>query len=91
MLPELDLGGGFGIAYTSEHDPLEPKALADQLADIVGRECRGLGIAVPRVSIEPGRAIAGPSTFTLYTRRRGQGRAARPRRAAAATSPSTAG
>jgi diaminopimelate decarboxylase len=66
-LPEVDLGGGFGIAYTSDHDPLEPKALADQLADIVVRECRGSGVAVPRVSVEPGRAIAGPSTFTLYT------------------------
>jgi diaminopimelate decarboxylase len=65
-LPEIDLGGGYGIAYTSEHDPLEPKAIADQLAAIVLRECRGLRIAVPRVSVEPGRAIAGPSTFTLY-------------------------
>jgi diaminopimelate decarboxylase len=66
-LPETDLGGGYGIAYTSDHDPLEPKALADQLAEIVVRECRGLGIAVPRVAVEPGRAIAGPTTFTLYT------------------------
>ena len=66
-LPEVDLGGGFGIAYTSEHDPLEAKTLADQMAELVARECRGLGIAVPRVSVEPGRAIAGPSTFTLYT------------------------
>jgi diaminopimelate decarboxylase len=65
-LPELDLGGGYGIAYTSEHDPLEPKTLAQNMADIVRRECRGLGVAVPRVSVEPGRAIAGPSTFTLY-------------------------
>jgi diaminopimelate decarboxylase len=65
-LPELDLGGGFGVAYTSEHDPLDPEHLAKQMADIVGRECRGLGIPVPRVSIEPGRAIAAPSTFTLY-------------------------
>jgi diaminopimelate decarboxylase len=66
-LAEIDLGGGYGIAYTSEHDPLEPKALADQMAEIVTRECRGLGVAVPRVAVEPGRAIAGPSTFTLYT------------------------
>jgi diaminopimelate decarboxylase len=65
-LPELDLGGGFGIAYTSEHDPLAPAALAGELAGIVRRECAELGIAVPRVSVEPGRAIAGPSTFTLY-------------------------
>ena len=50
---EVDLGGGYGIAYTSEHDPLDPKLLADQLAEIVARECRGLGIAVPRVSSSP--------------------------------------
>lgn len=67
VLPELDLGGGYGIAYTSEHDPLEPKELADQLAGIIARECRGHDIAVPRVSVEPGRAIAGPAGLTLYT------------------------
>jgi diaminopimelate decarboxylase len=67
VLPELDLGGGYGIAYTSEHDPLEPKELAEQFASIIARECRGYEIAVPRVSVEPGRAIAGPAGLTLYT------------------------
>ncbi len=67
QLPEIDLGGGFGIAYTSDHDVLPAKALADSLADIIRRECRILGVEVPRVSVEPGRAIAGPSTFTLYS------------------------
>lgn len=66
VLPEIDLGGGFGIAYTSDHDPLEPARLAKGLAAIVARECEAAGIAVPHVSVEPGRAIAGPSTFTLY-------------------------
>jgi diaminopimelate decarboxylase len=66
-LPEIDLGGGFGVAYTSEHDPLAPKALADALAELIERECRALGVEVPRISVEPGRAIAGPSTFTLYS------------------------
>ncbi len=66
VLPELDLGGGFGIAYTTEHDPLPPTLLANGMAEIVERECRADGIAIPRISIEPGRAIAGPSTFTLY-------------------------
>ena len=65
-LPELDLGGGFGIAYTTEHDPMSPDALAAGMAQIVERECRADGVEVPRISIEPGRAIAGPSTFTLY-------------------------
>jgi len=65
-LPELDLGGGFGIAYTTEHDPLTALELATGMARIVDRECRAAGIPVPKISIEPGRAIAGPSTFTLY-------------------------
>ena len=64
--PELDLGGGFGIAYTTKDDPEGPQQLADGIRDIVRHECRALGIAVPRLSVEPGRAIAGPSTFTLY-------------------------
>ena len=66
-LPELDLGGGFGMAYTSDHDPLPAKALAGSLAEIIRQQCRALGVGVPRISVEPGRAIAGPSTFTLYS------------------------
>lgn len=65
-LPELDLGGGFGIAYTSQDDPQPPAVLAAGLAEIIEHECAGYGLAVPRLSVEPGRAIAGPSTFTLY-------------------------
>ncbi|PZF85796.1 diaminopimelate decarboxylase [Jiangella anatolica] len=65
-LPELDLGGGFGIAYTSQDDPQPPDVLAAGLAEIIAHECAGYGLAVPRLSVEPGRAIAGPSTFTLY-------------------------
>jgi diaminopimelate decarboxylase len=65
-LPELDLGGGFGIAYTKDQDPLTPAELAHGLADIVERECAVDGLAAPRISVEPGRAIVGPSTFTLY-------------------------
>ena len=66
-LPELDVGGGFGIAYTTQDDPAPPAALAAGIRSIVDRECGALGIETPRLAIEPGRAIAGPSTFTLYT------------------------
>lgn len=65
-MPELDLGGGFGIAYTSEHTPMTPEGLAGDLARIVRAECAADSLEVPRISIEPGRAVAGPSTFTLY-------------------------
>jgi diaminopimelate decarboxylase len=66
QLAELDLGGGFGIAYTTQHDPSSPRDLAAGMAEILARECRADGVPVPKISVEPGRAIAGPSTFTLY-------------------------
>jgi diaminopimelate decarboxylase len=65
-LPELDLGGGFGVAYTTGDDPATPKQLAAAMRALVEAECEALDIAVPRLAVEPGRAIAGPSTFTLY-------------------------
>jgi diaminopimelate decarboxylase len=63
----LDLGGGYGIAYVAGDDPLTPVQVADALAEIVNKECSSAGISVPHVSIEPGRAIVGPSTVTLYS------------------------
>jgi diaminopimelate decarboxylase len=65
-LPELDLGGGFGIAYTTQDDPSAPGDLAANLMKIVEHECAAYRLAVPRLSIEPGRAIVGPAMFTLY-------------------------
>ena len=65
-LGELDLGGGFGIAYTSADTPATPAALAEDLEGIIAKECSTLGIQIPHLSSEPGRAISGPSTFALY-------------------------
>ncbi|WP_395692581.1 diaminopimelate decarboxylase [Nocardioides sp.] len=66
-LPEMDLGGGFGIAYTTQDDPADPAQLATEMTKIVEHECRALGIPEPRLSIEPGRAIVGPAVCTVYT------------------------
>jgi diaminopimelate decarboxylase len=65
-LPELDLGGGFGIAYTTQDDPSDPAQLAVEMTKIVRDECELRDLAVPRLSIEPGRAIAGPAMCTVY-------------------------
>ncbi len=62
----VDLGGGLGIAYTAEDDPPPPGWLAEQLRTIVGKECANSGLDVPRIAVEPGRAIVGPGTVTLY-------------------------
>src|SRR5580692_7133642 len=66
-IAELDLGGGFGIAYTEEDDPPEVKELAQSLRDIVDEQCRAAGLTRPRLTVEPGRGIVGPSTVSLYT------------------------
>ncbi|WBB74749.1 diaminopimelate decarboxylase [Micromonospora sp. WMMD1128] len=65
-LPELDLGGGFGIAYTTQDDPASPHDLAKRLRKIVDGECAAENLAVPHLSVEPGRAVVGPAVFTLY-------------------------
>jgi diaminopimelate decarboxylase len=65
-IPELNLGGGFGIAYTSVDEVTPIEQLATELAEVVSSECARLGIPVPAVAIEPGRAIIGPAGVTLY-------------------------
>lgn len=65
-LPELDLGGGYGIAYLPGDAPRPAAEIAQALAGVVRETCERLAIAVPRISIEPGRAIVGSTTFTLY-------------------------
>jgi diaminopimelate decarboxylase len=66
VLGELNLGGGFGIAYVSDDDPVTPGDVAGRLRAVVAAECSALGLPVPRLAVEPGRAIAGPGTVTLY-------------------------
>ncbi|MDN5749215.1 MAG: diaminopimelate decarboxylase [Pseudonocardia sp.] len=65
-LTTLDLGGGFGIAYRAEETPLDVAELAEELRGIVKRECHAEELDVPSIAVEPGRAIAGPGTVTLY-------------------------
>jgi diaminopimelate decarboxylase len=66
VLSELDLGGGFGIAYTTQDDPTDPAQLGIELTKIVTEECKARDLAVPKLSIEPGRAIVGPGVCTVY-------------------------
>lgn len=65
-LPELDLGGGYGIAYVPGDEELVPEVIMNALASAVGKNCAQHKLAMPRISIEPGRAIVGPTMFTLY-------------------------
>jgi len=66
QIAELNLGGGFGIAYTPDDDPADVKIIAQSLHDIVRGQCAAAGLPMPRLTVEPGRGIAGPGTVTLY-------------------------
>ena len=65
-LPELDLGGGYGIAYLPGDETVDPHEAMNALAAAVTKNCATHNLQIPRVSIEPGRAIVGPTMFTLY-------------------------
>lgn len=66
-VPELNLGGGFGIAYTAADDPAPIEEIALGIARAVASGCRERGVPVPKLAFEPGRSIIGPAGVTLYT------------------------
>jgi diaminopimelate decarboxylase len=63
---EIDVGGGMGIAYVEGDDPLDVNTMAQSILDIVRTECARVKISVPKISVEPGRAIIGNPGITLY-------------------------
>jgi diaminopimelate decarboxylase len=62
----VDLGGGLGISYLPQDDPPPMHDLAAKLGAIVLHESAAVGLPAPKLVVEPGRAIAGPGTITLY-------------------------
>jgi len=66
QLPELDLGGGYGIAYLPGDSELDPEIVMNGLATLVADQCIAYKLDIPKISIEPGRSIVGPTMFTLY-------------------------
>lgn len=65
-LPEVDLGGGYSVAYTDGEDAMDVAAQLRRLADAVGEVNRVLGMPMPVISFEPGRWIVAPAGVTLY-------------------------
>ena len=89
-IPVLNLGGGFGIAYTSVDDPTPIEELAAGIADAVAHECEVRGIPVPNLAFEPGRAIVGRGGRDPLRGRHDQARRRSTTSARASTSASTA-
>jgi diaminopimelate decarboxylase len=67
QLREFSPGGGFGIQYTTDDEPaMQPEEAAKLIADAVCTEAKRAAAALPKLSIEPGRSIVGPSAVALY-------------------------
>jgi len=66
-VPGLNLGGGFGIKYLEEHDPVPFEQYMERVSAVVAEECGKLNLEQPYIYIEPGRSIAASAGITLYT------------------------
>ncbi|CAM4522355.1 diaminopimelate decarboxylase [Nocardia ninae] len=66
QISTLDLGGGLGISYLPSDDPPPLDDFAAKVLDLVAAEAVAIGLPQPKIAVEPGRAIAGPGTVTLY-------------------------
>ncbi|WP_405874049.1 diaminopimelate decarboxylase [Streptomyces zaomyceticus] len=65
-LPELDLGGGHGIAHRPGEPSLDLTTLARRLRAELAESCAAAGLPVPRLIVEPGRAVTGPAGVAVY-------------------------
>lgn len=66
-IEELDLGGGFGIRYVPENDPVPYEAFMKEVSGTVNKKCKELDLNRPYIYIEPGRSVVGSAGITLYT------------------------
>lgn len=65
-LNEINIGGGIGIQYTKEDDPITIDEWAKITTQTIKTQCKKLELQLPRLICEPGRSLIGPSGITLY-------------------------
>lgn len=63
----INVGGGFGIKYTAEDNPLKPEEFVQAIVETIKKEAKEAAFPVPEIDIEPGRSIIGPAGYNLYT------------------------
>ncbi len=66
-MTHLNLGGGFGVRYKEEDGALPYESYMDDVSKAVHESCAQLGLAIPKIYIEPGRSIVAEAGVTLYT------------------------
>ena len=64
---QLDLGGGYGVAYTGSDPHLDVEEKVAEVAASIKETCVRLGIDMPEIHMEPGRSIVAAAGMTLYT------------------------
>lgn len=62
----LNLGGGFGIRYTKEDEPILPSQYVSEIIKEVKQLMNQFSLAMPEIWIEPGRSLVGDAGITLY-------------------------
>ncbi len=67
MVPQLDLGGGYGVKYVEDDPEIDIDANIKQVAEHINAKCFSLNIPVPEIHMEPGRSIVADAGMTLYT------------------------
>ncbi len=67
VISELNLGGGFGIMYTNDDEPVPYENYMEKVSVAVKSKCAEYDLPVPFIFIEPGRSIVGEAGITLYT------------------------
>lgn len=63
----INVGGGFGIKYTAEDNPLKPEEFVRAIVKTIKEEAKNASFPLPEIDIEPGRSIVGPAGYNLYT------------------------
>lgn len=66
-LEHLNLGGGFGVHYTEQDDAVPYEDYMAAVSEMVHKRCGELGLALPKIYIEPGRSVVAEAGITLYT------------------------
>ena len=66
-IKKLNLGGGFGIKYTKDDDPLPYDEYIKYVSEVVKNTAQKRGLDIPFILMEPGRSVVAPAGVTLYT------------------------
>ena len=67
QLSSVNFGGGFGIPYIQNDQPLDKKLTASKMIELISSLGKEIGFVPKDVFIEPGRSIVGNACVTLYT------------------------